>query len=122
MKTLPNDILLAMAKYYYHRSFYKKVKIQESKAIVAQVFGLTYTYGSYEDEKANQYKEKADKWNKEEDLDAISKIADKHKFVFAACAGTFWFTRRTSTKFFVQFKCDEDNYLDSGTRTIEKTK
>lgn len=43
------------------------------------------------------------KWNKEKDLDNITKAASRHQFTTVAISGSFWFFRNGKTYEFNEF-------------------
>ena len=63
---------------------------------------------AYLDHRDNQ--SPANRWNKEQDCDAIALQARLDNFVRCEqCCGTWWFSVRRGKNIWV-FECDEDNY------------
>lgn len=93
MNKLSEKVLLALARYYFHRKRYRSVEEAKRRWTI----------------------EPAVLWDKDADLRILDKALDKGVGVVGYCAsaGTFWFTVRTPC-YEIYIECDEDNYLDGG--------
>ena len=101
VEVLSKDILLLVAKYYYHwyknQSMYCPTCGQKLSRIPETLIDF--------------------QWDKPADLDAINSAAKKDGWQFEASAGTFWFTKNKSG-YLLEMTINHNNYLDGGERTF----
>jgi hypothetical protein len=112
LKHIPNDIKLAMARYFCHRQQERETSTFEAKQQIIFSWGYSAELG----------KKKVYFWDKTADLDAILTLAKKHGLGFTTLAGTFWFYKKTKAGSNILIECNEENYLDDGIRTIGASK
>ena len=114
IKKLPDKIMLVLAKYYMSRnranSFNAKKKYKE----LGYAITGCGTFSSNDDKAGPVFE-------KDAILDELREVAQKLNWGWSTIAGTFWLDHKLSSNSCVQFKVDEDNWLEGGKRTIEKT-